>query len=166
MVVLASVAGNSQVASETLKADYQMNMPPADIRRWRNSTCREEYEKILQDAPDMSGLMIAELQETARLAASAERLAIQATYADLQAGTCKDPARAARDLAHIKEMNLAKSLLLQGRPTQITGTLSPDEMLEGLLRDGIFKPVAAGEEADFELPDGAVIQLPSGLSAG
>lgn len=158
MTVLAAHNGNAAEASKSLKSDHGMNVTPASLRTWRNSGMREEYERIVADLPDATSAVINETLETARLAAQAERLAIERTLNELQAGTCKDPARAARDLSHIKSLNVEKYLTLTGRPTQIV-EVNPDQALAQLLRDGVFLPAAADEEATFELPAEAVREL-------
>lgn len=167
MVVLAAHAGNCHLTAQVLKSEYGMNVPAGDLRKWRTSTMREEYDRILEDMPDMTSVVINETLETARLAAQAEKLAIERTLHDLQQGTCKDPARAARDLSHIKATNVEKFLTLSGRPTQIVDAPNLNATLQELLRDGVFQPIAddvtVADEDVFEIPDEA-LQLPAGLT--
>lgn len=161
MTVLATHAGNAGLTAQVLKEQLGLNMKPAEIRRWRNSEFREDYERLVADMGDQTQAVINEVMETARLAAQAERLAIERTLHELQNGTCKDPARAARDLAHIKATNVEKFLTLSGRPSQIVEIQNPDEALQELVRMGVFKPALPGARGDdvIELPAAAVEEI-------
>lgn len=155
MTVLASLAGNAVLASQELKAAHGIGAEPSTLRRWRTSEMSAFYDGLLEEAPDMTATVINETLETARLAAQAERLAVERALHSLQTGDCKDPARTALDLSRIKAMNVEKYLTLMGRPTQIVELTNPDEAMVELAKLGVLKPVDAGAAIDgeaFELP--------------
>lgn len=168
MTVLASHAGNAGLTTQVLKEQHGINIAPATIRRWRNSDMREFYDSLLEGLGDQTASIINEVMETARLAAQAERLAIEKAHQQIAAGECKDPAKAARDLSHIKAMNVEKFLTLSGRPTQILEVSNPDDALAEMVRMGVFKPVEEGEVVDAEVVDAGELppEVVALLSAG
>lgn len=162
ITVLALHNGNTKLTVQVVKEQFGLNMTAESIRRWRNSELREKYEQLVADQGDQTQAVINEVMETARLAAQAERLAIEKTLHMLTLDGdkgIKDPARAARDLAHIKATNVEKFLTLSGRPNVIVETQNPDDAMAELVRMGVLKPAASGDEAAFDLPDSAVAEL-------
>lgn len=164
LATLAMYAGNAVIAARACKEDHGMAVQPQQLRAWRNGPHAELYDELRAGMPDMTQVVINEALETARMAAITERLAIERTHHQLETGECKDPARAARDLSHIKATNVEKYLTLTGRPTEIVQHQTPGDVLAGLLNDGIFTAAPAGADADgsaIEIPD-ALIALPEG----
>lgn len=163
LTVLSVYAGNASLAARALKEEQGMNVRPDSLRKWRVDYS-DMYDEIRAAMPDATKQVISEAMETARLAAMAERLAIERTHHQLETGECKDPAKAARDLSAIKATNVEKFLTLTGRPTEIVQHTTPAELFKGLMLDGIFKAVEPGHDADgtvIEIPDG-LVQLPPG----
>ena len=167
LLELAVLGGNSGEASRRLR-DVGIEINARLLRLWRTETHERRYREICaENAREIEEAVIQECRESAMLAARVERAALQATLDQIESGDLRDPASAARNAATVKGINLDKMLVLSGRPNEITGKLSPDDMLAQLVRDGVFKPVTEGQSADFELPDDLVIELDApGISPG
>ena len=82
--------------------------------------------------PLREGKLVNEMLDSAEMASSVERLAIQTTEQFLEEGKIQDPSRVARDLADVKAKNIERGLALQGRPTAITENRDAAEILRAL----------------------------------
>jgi hypothetical protein len=72
--------------------------------------------------------------KSATLARDVAHKALQRTLQDLEAGTLRDPAKAAVNAATAGGIMLDKRLILEGRPTQIVQTDDPKRAAQALAR--------------------------------
>lgn len=170
MTFLALYSGNAVVAARAAREATGKTFKPADLRKWRTGEYADLYDELRDASGEMAEALIRDTLETAKMAAATERLAIERTHHQLENDECKDPARAARDLSHIKAVNVEKFLTLTGRPTEIVRHESPDEVIRGLISDHVFQPVKPGELPPgddvmvFDLPEEAVVELREALT--
>lgn len=139
LLELAITGGRPVLAIRRLEASGQLpdGLNEGTLRYWRDQSHSERYQELAtQHARRVEDTITQQARETALLAAEVERQAIEATAVQIATGQIKDASTAARNLSTVKGINVDKLLTLTGRPTQITHTLSAEEVLRELAMDG------------------------------
>lgn len=146
LVAVVFASGN------TSEANRRTGIPRQTLDRWkalhadRYQELRVKYrheieERVVQDARDL-------LVEISR----AEHLAVRRSRERLEKDEDSQPATTLQRLSTSKGINTDKLLLLEGRPTQISSTESPEEILkqlrEHLKRAGAIDVHVEAEEVD------------------
>jgi hypothetical protein len=135
--------GNAAMAADRLR-DVGLEIPERTLRHWQTATHRERYAELCQGhARQLDDLITRQAREAAISAAEVEQRAWRLQMEQLEEGKVRDPSAVARNAAVSKAINIDKTLLLEGRPTQITehrdiGEIvrSLDSIAPGLVVDG------------------------------
>lgn len=111
----------------------------ATVARNKSTEVAETRQQL---APKLEKLLTADLLDESMRATQVIGMAIQRTEERLVANMVADPSKVARDLAQVRTQGIDKRLALEGRPTSITESRSPDEIVRALEGMGVAKQVA------------------------
>lgn len=129
LLVMALAGGNAVEASRQLEAQGQ-HVPERTLRYWKNDLHGDRYQGITEnEAKRLDDHLVAQQREVALAASSASLLAVEAARREIEAGTVKDPARAAQALQTTAGIASDKMLTLQGKPVNITQHIGTKELL-------------------------------------
>jgi hypothetical protein len=133
--VLALNGGNASKASNILEEQHSFNVPGQVLRRWATIKFTNRYNTIQHELRNTISQDLA-----SKLTANAQRSAdITETLLDSLADEVDelDPlekARVAKDVSHVGNNSLDKSMLLRGQPTDISVAMSPEDIVAELER--------------------------------
>ncbi len=108
----------------------------------RRESKRAEIEKVRKEiAPQLEAQLTGDMLDEARYATTIIDKALRRTEERLEKNLIIDTAKAARDLAQMRQQGLEKRAMLEGKPTTIVEKRSPDEILAKLEALGVAKRV-------------------------
>lgn len=150
--LMAVIAHPTYSEAERALKEQGYSVPAATLSKWAREDHVVRFEKLREQwAPQIEAQLANNFLDNARLAAEAEREAIERSRQMLQNGRAQDPSRMARDLSQVKSQSVDKRLALQGRPTQITEKRNVNQIIGRLLQ---MKAVKMIESTAEEIPDG------------
>jgi hypothetical protein len=137
LVTLALCAGNTRRASAELRA-VNIEVGQSTLHKWRTGLHCERYERLYrQQLPRISERVAQRCEE---LAESQAELAARLVH-EIGRNMAEIPARdlpgALRNVETAKAINVDKSALLRGRPTQIVERRDASELLRKLQATGV-----------------------------
>jgi hypothetical protein len=136
-----ATAPTPEQAVEYLKEYHDRQTTVAVLEGFRRAR-PERYEQVRRQlTPRLEQELTDGLLDNARLATIATNMAIKRTMELLERGVCRDPSKVARDLADVQAKSVDKKLSLEGRPTQITETRNPEEIIRALEGMRVIKRV-------------------------
>ncbi len=119
-----------------------------------------EIEQVRKEiAPRLEEQLTGDILDEARYATAIIDKALRRTEERLEKNLIIDTAKAARDLAQLRQQGLEKRAMLEGKPTTIVEKRSPQEILAKLQAMGVIQRVDA--EATSEDDDFSPAQIPS-----
>ena len=149
---LALEGGNSQAAHERLK-EGGLDIPSVTLRDWRNTSRVERYQDIcVQVAPEIERVVVQRSAEIQRRALDVSLKAIDAAEQQITNGEAKDPSATAKNLALTHGIITDKTLILQGRPTNIDLTLDARDLIAEIRKDLGSIPSTAEDLETTALP--------------
>lgn len=131
----------------TMKQEYDVNVTPQTIRKWKDDTHSKRYAELHDKYKDeIENDAIRRMRERLRLVDQAEMLAVSRVITELEGQklTGKDAAVAALNMSRVKAQNVEKLMQLTGRPTEIIEDRSGNvtsQVLRELMGTGVIKPV-------------------------
>ena len=134
-------------ASNYLKAEQNLSCSTDKMEVLLRRFPEWAQEVATRVRPLREGKLVNEMLDSAEMASSVERLAIQTTEQFLEEGKIQDPSRVARDLADVKAKNIERGLALQGRPTGIIENRDTAEILKAL---AALSPKLVSYDADAD----------------
>jgi len=130
LLVLCLTGRNSVVAARRLKTEG-IDVDPRTLRSWHTNIHARRYAEIEYDhAPEIEKQMIGQARAIVTAANEGTLEAIDAAREQIRRGEAKDPSTVARNLSTSAGIMTDKTLLLEGRPTEIRG----NEDLPGALQ--------------------------------
>lgn len=134
LMILARHNGNAPKALAELKERLPDAPGLQTLYDWRDKHA-QRYQEIREEiAPQIERQAITTYRDIVVRSAQGQLLATEQTITDLENGSVKDASVAARNLAIAGGVATDKLLLFTNRPTQITHTAGPDELLAKLTR--------------------------------
>ena len=134
LMALIAWAGNASAAVRHLKSVGKRAPRVETLLNWSRTLHWERYQELREKYGDQieKGLA-ADYLDSARELREVAHMAAEKAKERLEAGEDQDPGRTAANLARASAIALEKSLTLQGKPTQITESRNPSEILAGLI---------------------------------
>jgi hypothetical protein len=130
--VLAFHCGNARKASEALEAQGR-RVPESTLKLWRSDLYADRYRQIEEEElPRRYGRTAERFESIVESATGLEEALLEKQARELDDLPTRDVPGALRNVATAKAINVDKSLLLRGRPTEITATADVTELLKGL----------------------------------
>jgi hypothetical protein len=117
LAVLAAHAGNAKTA------EREVGVPQSTLRSWRERFPKRYEEAANKIARQVEQVIARQAREVASRASDVELLGLQRAHERLVADTDKQPAVTAYRASILKGINVDKSLLISGKPTQIVASL-------------------------------------------
>jgi hypothetical protein len=134
LLTLILAGRNSGVASRRL-AENGIEVNPRTLRSWRDKVHADRYAELEhQHAPQIEKQMMSQARAIATAANIATLEAIEAARKQVEAGEARDPSTVARNLAVTMGVATDKSLLLDGRPTEIHSSQDVEQLLADVRR--------------------------------
>jgi hypothetical protein len=132
--MLIAHAGNMNATIKDLKARGRRAPGNATLKNWVQVSHWERYEELREKyAAKIEGKLANDMLDAVRRSTEGATLATEVAIERLKEGKDEDPARTAANLSTVSAKMTDKRLAMQGRPTQITETRGPEEMLRNLI---------------------------------
>jgi hypothetical protein len=149
-----AAAGENASQACRLLGEQGIEVKPATLRTWAEKRHRDRYLELCdQHSAVLDRVLVQRTRAIALRASEVERLAIDKTEEELNAGTAKDASASARNMAVVKGIATDKTLTLTGRPAQIVEHRDVSDLIAKLEKLGIVKrPQAAIDGEAEELP--------------
>jgi len=130
--VVAYHSGNARKASRALEAAGQ-RVPESTLKLWRGQTFAERYRQIeTEELPRRYQRIASRCEEIADQAADVEEQLIEQLRDKASELPVREVANALRNASTTKAINVDKSLLVRGRPTEIHAHADVTEVLKNL----------------------------------
>jgi hypothetical protein len=153
-------SGNVIAALEHLEAEYPDDVfpRPYTVRHWiSGGHYAELYNSIRERGLEIQERDLADrYRGIAAQAIEATELGVKVATDRLASGREKDPAKAAANLATVADKTLRDTMLLEGKPTQITQDRALPEVMRALIDMGVLVPHSSQaqiEEASVQEDD-------------
>lgn len=123
------LVGNSETASKRLAA-RGLRVSAGRLRSWRTDTYVDRYLEVRRRLlPQIRETLAQAAEDNAKLLAETERQLAQRLHDQAGDLETKDLGKAVQSVAIAMGINVDKTLLLRGEPTQISMQRAPDEIL-------------------------------------
>ena len=139
LMALIAHAGNHRRASDYLKTEKGIEIPPDTLYGWKHKHAIEYLELREKFADQMEKQLAHEYLDLAAQAAQGTELAVKRAVERLEADEDKDPARTAANLAHVSQSSVDRNRVLTDRPSRITETRGLEEILRSLAAKNILQ---------------------------
>lgn len=146
-IMVVTCGENYDEARRRMKAEHGVKVHRTTLKKWCDADPIRFQEIRRELAPKIETELTHDMLENARKITIAERIAIEKAQVKLENDEDNDPARVGRDLSQMRSQGLEKRALMEGKPTQITASRSPDEIVRALEALGVAKKVDAIAEA-------------------
>ncbi len=149
LMAVVAWGGNAAAAQRYLAAEKDIEISVTTLCDWkrryaiRYDEIREKYSGQLEEQ------LGHEFREGAMEALGVQRMAVGRARERLESGEEADPARAAANLARVAQSNVDKLMTMTSRPSKITESRNPEEIIRALVGLGVIK---VGAEA-AEIPE-------------
>jgi hypothetical protein len=157
LTVLAYCRGNSRKAAALLRTQG-ITVSQQTLAKWRAGLHADRYRELYHRLlPDIERIAAQRTEEIAESQAELEELLTERARKEYRDIPARDLPGAIRNTAVAKAVNIDKSLLMRGRPTQITSNLQAEPLLRKLQAIGLMTVDSTAEELDEseELPPAA-----------
>lgn len=162
LIALYISGRNSQVASQRLR-EQGLVVNARTLRSWKDKHAERYLALAGEHGPRLEKELRAVSKQVALNAAEGAMEAVEAAREQIRNGEAKDPSTTARNLAVTQGIATDKTLLLEGRPTEIHGTDLPRLMER--MRKALGQPVTVDSTAEEDVPSDARV-LESGQQDG
>lgn len=107
-------------------------------------------QKRKELAPILEKIHADDLLDTARSANAVTAIALERTREKLERNEYQDPATVARNSSQVATQSVDKRMLLEDRPTVITATRTPEELVNALVAMKVAERVQLGDVTDTD----------------
>lgn len=148
LTALIAYDGSAYPAVRYLKQQGKRAPSPPTLKQWSQTTHRQRYEELREQFAAQREAQVAnDWLDVSSAALQHVQTALEKEAKRLETGKEEDPARAAANMAKIAALGVEKRLTLQGRPTSIKETRTPEQVMAGLVAKypnlfGLAEPVA------------------------
>lgn len=143
---LVMASGNTRRASRTLAA-RGLRVPHQTLHDWRHHTHPERYERMQrQTYPAIQARMAEQMEELLQAQIDLEWKLVEKLDSEVDDLRPGEAAGALRNIAVTKAINVDKSSLLRGAPTEIVEHHDVAAIIEKLKRLGVVRVISEQEE--------------------
>lgn len=144
LYALIAFGGMPAPAHRALKDAFDLDIPTATLKTWRDSTHQERYTNLqIKHGQDIEEAMVRDTRDLARAAGALVRESIELTYNKIAEAPhlirATEAAQIAASMAKVQQTNIDKMLTLTGRPDQITETRSAADIIRALQAKGVVQ---------------------------
>lgn len=145
-------AGSPTRAIEALEAQDKRAPSLGTLSRWMHWTHAPKYQELRDKLGDeLDRQLIHEWRDVVALATDGTKKAVQKAIDGIDDD--KDPSRTAANLATVADKYTRGKLTAEGKPTRITETRDVNELLRGLIAQGIFQLAEEPAQIEGAVPD-------------
>ncbi len=150
LYALSAFGGSPAPAHKALKDAFDLDIPAATLKTWRDSVHQERYAKLqIQHGNDIEEAMVRETRDIARAATAAMRESLEVVWERLSDNrhTIRAPeaAQIAAQMSKVQATAVDKLMVLTGRPQAITENRSAADIIRALAAKGVLELEAPSE---------------------